>query len=224
MSFKENFKKLREKNELTQEDVAKQIGISRQSISKWENGINEPDLETLEKLCAIFNCSLEELLLGKEIEKTEPINKNNRINSKKLKIGFASAGSAIALITLLVFSILLSVNIVKYNQYQYEMEHTGMSPEIGLKGSFPFSNLAEYAEILAINTYGEEVVANNPNLIESVKSVILGKYTLHGDTYYYNPVDDMDVKINYFYIIPISISSIGLIIGMIFLSRELKKE
>ena len=62
----------------------------------------------------------------------------------------------------------------------------GMNPGLGLGQYFQTSELQGLAETLAKDTYGAEVVAANPNLIESVKSTILGKYTLHGTTYTYN--------------------------------------
>lgn len=62
MKFNEKLKSLRETKHLTQEDVAEQLSISRQSVSKWEQGINEPDIETLKRLCIILNCSIEELV------------------------------------------------------------------------------------------------------------------------------------------------------------------
>ena len=62
MKFNEKLKALREAKGLTQEDVASKLNISRQSVSKWEQGINEPDFETTKKLCQILECSLEELI------------------------------------------------------------------------------------------------------------------------------------------------------------------
>ena len=62
MKFNEKLKFLREKKGYTQEEIAHKLNISRQSISKYENGINEPDIETIKKLCNILDCSLNELL------------------------------------------------------------------------------------------------------------------------------------------------------------------
>lgn len=74
MEFQQNLKALREKKGLTQEQLAEQLGIARQSVSKWELGINEPDLETLTRLCAILECDYEDLLEKKEEETAiEPI-------------------------------------------------------------------------------------------------------------------------------------------------------
>ncbi len=62
MEFNKKLKFLREKRGYTQEELAFKLNISRQSVSKWENGINEPDIETIKKICDILDCSLKELL------------------------------------------------------------------------------------------------------------------------------------------------------------------
>ena len=62
----------------------------------------------------------------------------------------------------------------------------GMNPELGLGQSFKASELQGLAETLAKDIYGDATVAATPTLIESVKTTILGKYTLHGTTYTYN--------------------------------------
>lgn len=53
---------LRKKNNLTQEDLASKLNVSRQAISKYENNLSEPDIQTIKKLCEIFNISYNELL------------------------------------------------------------------------------------------------------------------------------------------------------------------
>lgn len=62
----------------------------------------------------------------------------------------------------------------------------GMDVANNLGQKFEASQLQELATGLANATYGQDVVTNNPNLIESIKSTILSKYTLHGTTYTYN--------------------------------------
>ncbi len=44
-----NIKRLRERNHMTQEELAEKLFVTRQAISKWENGKTEPDIETLQK-------------------------------------------------------------------------------------------------------------------------------------------------------------------------------
>ena len=56
----------------------------------------------------------------------------------------------------------------------------GMDKTIGLGQKFATADLQSLAEALANKTYGEDVVAANPTLIEQVKATIVGKYDLHG--------------------------------------------
>ena len=74
-TFGQRLARLRKEKGLTQEDVASQITISPQAVSKWENDNSEPDLDTLNKLADIFNCSVDELLgreKGEQEHKSEP--------------------------------------------------------------------------------------------------------------------------------------------------------
>lgn len=48
---------------MTQEQLADKLNISRQTLSKWENGTSIPDIESVVRLSALFQTSLEELLL-----------------------------------------------------------------------------------------------------------------------------------------------------------------
>lgn len=59
---------LRRKNGLSQEQLAERIGVSRQSISKWESGAATPELEKLLALCACFQITLDELVTEKPME------------------------------------------------------------------------------------------------------------------------------------------------------------
>lgn len=55
-------RQLRRKKGLSQEAVAKELGISRQAVSKWETDLAQPDLDNLEKICEILDISADELL------------------------------------------------------------------------------------------------------------------------------------------------------------------
>lgn len=99
MKFNEKLKYFREKKGYTQEDLASELLISRQSISKWENGINEPDLETIKKLCQIFDCSLAELI---DDDKTVVSSKEVKVEEKKKKLLHGLIGVLIASVFLIV--------------------------------------------------------------------------------------------------------------------------
>lgn len=62
---------LRKKSGMSQEELASRLGISRQSISKWERAESSPDTDNLIALARIYNVSLDELLLGKTADNTD---------------------------------------------------------------------------------------------------------------------------------------------------------
>lgn len=62
MQFNEKLVYLRKKNGMTQENLAFKLGISRQSVSKWENGETEPELSKLKEIANIFCVSFNYLL------------------------------------------------------------------------------------------------------------------------------------------------------------------
>lgn len=65
MNFGANIQYLRmiHKN-MTQEELAHLLGVSRQTISKWELNQGNPELSKIKEICALFNCSADELLFG----------------------------------------------------------------------------------------------------------------------------------------------------------------
>ena len=65
MELGERIQKLRKKKHISQEELATQMAVSRQSISKWELGDSIPDIEHLVKLSDYFKVSTDYLLRGK---------------------------------------------------------------------------------------------------------------------------------------------------------------
>lgn len=64
MSFADNLKSIRKDRKLSQEELAEKIGVSRQAISKWEQGSGYPETEKLLILSHELNVSLDYLMLG----------------------------------------------------------------------------------------------------------------------------------------------------------------
>jgi len=62
MKFHENLRRLRKEAGLSQEDVAQKLFLTRQSISKWENGSAEPGIEHLKALAKLYVVTLDELV------------------------------------------------------------------------------------------------------------------------------------------------------------------
>ena len=62
MKVGDNLRNLRKVKNLSQEKLAEKVGVSRQSISKWECGEAYPEMEHILILCKIFNCKLNDLI------------------------------------------------------------------------------------------------------------------------------------------------------------------
>ena len=59
--FNENLVRLRKINQMTQEDIAEAVGVSRQAVAKWESGETIPDLDKCRLLAELFEVSLDDL-------------------------------------------------------------------------------------------------------------------------------------------------------------------
>ena len=62
MNFGENLKKLRKRKNISQEELANKVCVSRQSVSKWECGESYPTMENILALCSIFHCKVNDLV------------------------------------------------------------------------------------------------------------------------------------------------------------------
>lgn len=92
---------LRKEKGLTQEKLGEQLGVSPKTISKWERGVNAPDISLLDSLSNILEVDIKEILNG------ERIPKNN--TSKKHKKPIIKIVIGIFLIILLSFPILFTI-------------------------------------------------------------------------------------------------------------------
>ena len=62
MNFSEMLRDLRKEKNLTQEELAERLNVSRQSVTKWENGKSLPDLVNIKKISHIFSVSIDLLV------------------------------------------------------------------------------------------------------------------------------------------------------------------
>ena len=65
MSLSENLQNLRKIRNMSQEELAEKLNVSRQAVSKWESGNGYPETEKIISICEIFDCSMDELVKGK---------------------------------------------------------------------------------------------------------------------------------------------------------------
>ena len=79
-NFSMNIKKIRKDNNLSQEDLADSLGVSRQAISKWESGVAYPEMDKIISICQKFDVNIDDLLnkdikeVNKEIESKHKLN------------------------------------------------------------------------------------------------------------------------------------------------------
>ena len=62
MKFGENLRQIRKSKKMSQEQLAEKVNVTRQSVSKWENGESYPEMNNILELCKIFNCKLNDLV------------------------------------------------------------------------------------------------------------------------------------------------------------------
>ena len=62
MSFADNLMELRKLNNLSQEEIAEKIGVSRQTLSKYETGESLPDIKRCKMLADLFGVSMDDLI------------------------------------------------------------------------------------------------------------------------------------------------------------------
>ncbi len=78
--FGDRLRELREEKQLTQEELGKLLNVSRQAVSSYEKGENEPTIDALVKIANIFNVSLD-YLLGRTKERYNLNLKDKRIRN-----------------------------------------------------------------------------------------------------------------------------------------------
>lgn len=91
MEIGERLKNARSDNGLTQERVAEEIGVSRQSISNWENNRSYPDIVSVIKLSDLYSVSLDELLkedkkMIRHLAETTELGEKNKKLQKRIAI------------------------------------------------------------------------------------------------------------------------------------------
>ena len=99
MLIADKIKKLRKDNNMTQEDLADKLNVSRQTVSKWETNVGVPDIDNIKAICNLFNISTDELL-----------DYNNEILKKKKQFIIDMSVLLFGIIGFIVFGILLLTN------------------------------------------------------------------------------------------------------------------
>ena len=127
MEFNEKLQQLRTGKNLTQEQLAEQLYVSRTAISKWESGKGYPNIESLKCISKFFSVTIDELLSGEELitlAETE-----NRSNLKKIYsfiYGILDMMAVTFMVTLLTDIFILSIYFHLQTLPQYILQSIGL--------------------------------------------------------------------------------------------------
>ena len=126
MKFNEKLVKLRKENLLSQEELAEKLGVTRQTISKWELEQTTPDMDKLSQMAKLFNVSVDELL-NEADEPTKTNKASDKNNNKK--------NTAIVIILIIVLIVVLGgVGISIFNKPANSVENG--KENVGIIGVF----------------------------------------------------------------------------------------
>lgn len=179
MQFRDNLKRLRKLRNLSQEELAEKMRVSRQSVSKWETGDAYPEMSNILELCRIFHCRINDLVndsiidvdsLDEEIKtsvvKFKSEQQSKMKNISKAMVIIAKAGKIACLICLpLVVIVMVAAGIIT------------SQAEITDEGIFWQDNkvvsITEAGEKISFNLGGANVAdITNQGKIATVKEVL----------------------------------------------------
>lgn len=117
MTIGEKLLNLRKQKNLSQEEVANCLNVSRQTISKWETDQSTPDLDKIGPLCELFEISADELIIGKSTIKSASVNEEENKtqfadNRRKRAQGI---GQGILLYFVAIAWIMISIPVMMMN-------------------------------------------------------------------------------------------------------------
>ena len=128
MEFKDRLKKYRTDNNMTQEELAEKLFVSRQAISKYETGRSYPSFEVMTSVANLIGVSIDELISQEELAK-ETI--NTAVQTRKNKHGLfillcLSIGVVVISVTAIVLSLLSASRTTPIEPYGEKLELMGM--------------------------------------------------------------------------------------------------
>ena len=176
----DNIRKYRKLNNMSQDELAEKLNVTRQSISLWENEQTQPSLENILALSKLFGVSTDELLVS---DKAEPSVSNtavaktvdapkNKTNKLFLILG---AVVAVALITTLIF-----VLLGKNNDGKNDPQITETITESHTQTTTPGGN----------NSSDAGLVENEKDIFGYLKEFVIENGTINGDYCYYSKSAD----------------------------------
>lgn len=128
MNLSGKIKKLRAENNLTQEQLAEKLKVSRSTISSWETGRSYPDLEMVIEICDCFNVSLD-FLLREDEKMVRKLNFGTK--QKRMLIGL------VVILAILLINTVVSTTSFQANPKGLEISNVNMIRDLSYNGENP---------------------------------------------------------------------------------------
>lgn len=180
----DNIRKFRKLNNMSQDELAEKLNVTRQSVSLWENGQTQPSLENIVALAKLFKVSTDELLVS---DKTEPATVSNTVTEqkpdapkKKTKIFILILGVAIALALVTVAIVLL----VRNNNSENDVDEN--DPQITTSAV----NSTSRVDTTETDTSKTDTVEKEMDIFGYLKDFVIENGTINGDYCYYSKSAD----------------------------------
>ena len=131
MTMGEKILKLRKARGWNQEDLAEQIGVTRQAVSRWESDSAKPDADKIVAICDLFGVSTDYLLRADYVESKEvpPTSSAETGKNHNFSTGILILGAILFGIGAIAFLVLIALSILKPHWY-----HIGSKVYKGLAG------------------------------------------------------------------------------------------
>ena len=181
MNFGENLKNIRKAKKISQEELAEKLGVSRQSVSKWETGENYPSMTNIVCLCDIFHCKMNDIVhedfvdinsLDPEIKMKvvkfkEKEQKRMKVLSKILEIvaKVGKIGTYIAAVTIALLTIFAPffVSDIKYKDNTLSFNKI-------TKNTFTFVEKKD--DIIVYDKHNKEIKDIDDNFVKTIKTTL----------------------------------------------------
>lgn len=85
-----NLRAFRERDKISQIELAERVGVAQNTICQWENGARRPNIDMLIRLTEIFGCTADELL-GIERKKPDPEDETPRTREQEISVRMSEA-------------------------------------------------------------------------------------------------------------------------------------
>lgn len=145
---------IRKKNNLTQKDLAESLGVTYQAVSKWENGKNIPDIETLKEISKKFNVNIDDIIGNKKVEK------------KKNKI------TIVVIILIICLGIFLTSYVIVSNTSTFEFKQISAGCDnFKVTGSAAYNKKTSSLYISKV-----EFCGNNDEIYKSIECSLYEEY------------------------------------------------